>query len=284
MLKAYYTLTKPGIIYGNVLTACGGFLLASKGQVDAGLLVATMAGISLVIASACVINNLTDTNIDKKMARTKQRALASGAIPRRSAVVYAVILGLLGFSALAVYTNVLTVALGVLAIVDYVVLYAVAKRRSVHGTIVGSIAGALPATAGYTAVAGMFDLGALLIFLIMTFWQMPHFFAIAMFRLKDYRAAGIPVLPAVEGLKAAKLQIVAYVGAFLAAVVLLAAAGYAGWWYLVVMVGFGAVWLVKGLQGFTAPDDVRWARKMFGFSLLVLLAFSFMLSVDSFLP
>jgi heme o synthase len=173
--------------------------------------------------------------------------------------------------------------LGVVAMVDYLLLYAVAKRRSVYGTIVGSVAGALPITAGYTAVTGSFDVGALLLFLILALWQMPHFYAIAMFRLRDYRAADIPVLPAVDGLRAAKTQIVVYVVAFYAVVALLAALGYVGWVYLAVMTILSAMWLAKGLQGFRANDDERWARKMFGFSLIVLLAFSFLIATDSFL-
>src|SRR6266581_790040 len=96
-VKTYYRLTKPGIIYGNVLTATAGFLLASKGHVDFWRLVATIAGISLVIASACVFNNYIDRGIDKKMARTKKRALVRGIISPQTALIYAVALGLMGF-------------------------------------------------------------------------------------------------------------------------------------------------------------------------------------------
>ncbi len=161
--KAYYQLTKPGIIYGNLLNTASGFLLASKWHFGFGLLLATLGGTALVIASACVINNFLDREIDAKMARTKKRALVSGSISGPRALICASLLGLLGFVILGVRTNRLTFGLGVLALFTYVVLYGIAKRRSVHGTVVGSIAGALPPVAGYTAVTNHLDSGALIL-------------------------------------------------------------------------------------------------------------------------
>lgn len=283
-LKAYYHLTKPGIIYGNAITAVGGFLLASKGHVDVWLLLAALAGISLVIASACVVNNYIDRDIDKKMARTKKRALASGTVSARSALVYAVVLGVVGFTVLALWVNALTVVLGIIALVDYVVLYGLAKRHSVHGTAVGTIAGALPVTAGYVAVTGAFDLGALLLFIILVIWQMPHFYAIAIFRQKDYEAASIPVWPIKMGVASTKLQMMLYVGAFMVATSLLTVAGFTGYTYLAGMLLVSGWWLAKGLQGYKTQDDVRWARGMFFFSLKVLLVFSALISLETWLP
>src|SRR5665213_3492660 len=105
MLKDYYNLTKPGIIYGNALTAIGGFLLASKDHVKLGLLLTTVLGASLIIASACVFNNYIDRDIDKVMARTKKRALVKKTIPDRNALIYASGLGIIGILLLAVYVN-----------------------------------------------------------------------------------------------------------------------------------------------------------------------------------
>ncbi len=276
-------LTKPGIIYGNLLTATGGFLLASRGHISFSLLLATLTGVSLVIASACVFNNYIDRDIDKKMARTKHRALVIGTVSARSAMVYASLLGLTGFFVLGRYTNWLTVGLGLMAMFTYVILYGIAKRSSVHGTVVGSIAGALPPVAGYTAVANRLDAGALLLFVILVCWQMPHFYAIAMYRLKDYKSAGLPVLPVKKGILTTKIQIVLYVVAFIAATLSLSLLGYTGYVYSAVMGVIGLVWLWKGLQGFKATDDKRWARKMFLFSLIAITAFSLMLSINSLL-
>lgn len=283
-IKAYYWLTKPGIIYGNALTATGGFFLASKGDVDFALLLVTIAGISLIIGAACVINNYIDRGIDKKMARTKGRALVSGIIPGNVALIYAAILGTAGFATLILLTNGVTALLGFIAIFVYVVLYGIGKRRSEHGTAVGSIAGALPPVGGYTAVTGQFDGGAATLFLIMVFWQMPHFYAIAMYRFDDYKAAKLPVLPVKRGMLAAKVQIMLYVAGFVGANMLLTLSGYTGYIYLVVMTTVGVGWLWLGLKGFKAPDDRKWARKMFFFSLLVVLTLAVMLSVGAILP
>jgi protoheme IX farnesyltransferase len=284
LIKTYYQLTKPGIIYGNAITTTAGFLLASKGHIDFWLFVTLLVGISLMIASGCVFNNYIDRGIDVKMARTKKRALVSGSVTGRSALIYASVLGLTGFLILIKYTNLLTIGVGVIAFIDYVIFYGFAKRHSVHGTLVGTISGAAPIVAGYVAVTNRLDLGAALLFLIMTAWQMPHFFAIAMYRYDDYKAAGLPVWPVKKGFQSTKIQMVLYVIAFMIASVLLSAFGYAGYSYLAIMVVVSLAWLRLGLQGFKATDNSCWARRMFGFSLVTLLIFCSALAVVSFVP
>lgn len=284
MLKKYYQLTKPGIIYGNLITATGGFFLASQGVIDWRLLLSVLAGTSLVIGSACAINNYIDRNIDAKMARTKKRALVDGTISPFSALLFATILGLTGFLILVLGTNQTTVLVGLVGFIDYLVFYSIWKRRSTLGTLVGSIAGATPVVAGYTAVTASFDLGALLLFLILACWQMPHFFSIAIYRRSDYASAGLPVLPVVKGAEAAKIQILCYVLAFIAAVGLLWSFGYTGFVYLIGMSLLGLRWLWLAIQGFAVSDDVAWARGMFKFSLMVILGFSLLISLDAWLP
>ncbi len=281
MFKAYYLLIKPGIIRGNLVTAAAGFFLAAQGDIDWGLFLATMAGVSLVIASACVCNNYIDRGIDAKMMRTKTRALVSGVISGRNSMVYATVLGLAGFALLADFTNLLTAALGVLAFVVYVLLYGWSKRRAPYGTLVGSVAGALPPVAGYSAVTDRLDIAAGLLFLLLVCWQMPHFYAIAMYRLKDYQAASIPVLPAVKGLHATKIYILLYIVAFTLAAAAFTVFNYTGYAYLAVMVLTGLAWLSLGLIGFKTDNDSRWARKMFFFSLAVIMIFSVTISLDS---
>jgi protoheme IX farnesyltransferase len=257
---------------------------ANQDSFDAGLFLATLAGIALVIAAACVFNNYVDRGIDAKMARTKRRALVSGLVSGPMALTYASVLGLLGFIILAAFTNLLTVLLGGLALFMYVVAYGYFKRRSVHGTLVGTIPGALPPVAGYTAVTGRLDGGALILFLILVAWQMPHFYAIAIFRFDDYKAAGLPVLPVKRGIAAAKLQIIAYIAAFIAACALLTIFGYAGYTYLLVMTALGLYWLRLSLKGFKARDSKLWARQMFFFSLIIITALSIMLPLGAVLP
>lgn len=284
MFKTYLQLTKPGIIVGNVITAGAGFLLAAQGHIDWFVLFATLIGTALIIGAGCVANNYIDRGIDAKMGRTKSRALATGTIPATHALTFAAVLGTAGFIVLTLFTNALTVAIGAIGLFFYVVMYSIWKRRSVYGTIVGSVAGAAPITAGYTAASGTFDMGAFLVFVVLTAWQLPHFYAIAMFRLKDYRAAGLPVWPVKKGTRATKLQILWSIGIFTLAVVLLTAWGIAGFSYLVVMLVMCALWLWKGVRHFHQPNDTQWGRAMFGFSLLVILVFSFMIAVDAWLP
>jgi protoheme IX farnesyltransferase len=236
------------------------------------------------MASACVFNNYIDRGIDRKMARTRKRATATEEVTGWNALTYASILGILGFAILLVGTNLLVVLIGLVAFIDYIVLYGYTKRHSVHGTLVGTIAGAAPPVAGYCAVTDRFDLGAFIIFMIMVFWQMVHFYAIAIRRAKDYKAAGIPVLPVAKSVRETKVQMIVYTIAFIFAVIDLSLRGYAGVSFAAVMATLGLVWLYKGLKSFGIKDNVLWAKNMFLFSLVVLLSFSVMLSVGSTLP
>lgn len=258
--------------------------MAAGNNVNIGLLLAVLAGVALVIACGCVLNNYIDKNIDSKMARTKNRALVTGSITTLSAMICATILGVLGFAILIFFTNLLTVIVGLVGLIDYVILYGISKRRSVYGTIVGSISGATPVVAGYTAVTNNLDAGALCLFLIMVCWQMPHFYAIAIRRVDDYKAADIPVLPIIGGVMITKLNIVVYIIAFIGALSLLTILGYTGYSYLAVTLGFGFYWLWLAIKGFKTNDNRKWAAKVFGFSLLVLLAFSLMISISWLLP
>ncbi len=284
MLKAYYYLTKPGIIYGNLLSTSAGFFLASRGHIDLWLLLAVLAGTALGIGSGCVLNNYIDRDIDKKMARTKKRALASGTISGPSALLFATILGFLGFLILILFTNMLVVLAGLIGVIFYVILYGAAKRRSTLGTVVGTIPGAMPLVAGYLAVTNRVDSGALLLLLIMALWQLPHFYAIAIFRLKDYVAANLPVMPVKRGIKTTKRYILWCIVGYAAAIPLLTIFGHTGYTYLLVMTGISLVWLWKGWQGLQDVEDTAWARHMFKFSLIVLLTFCTMLVANSWLP
>jgi protoheme IX farnesyltransferase len=187
---------------------------------------------------------------------------------------------LVGFLILLLYTNLLTVRIGIVGLIDYVALYGFFKRRSTLGTLVGSICGATPVVAGYCAATGKFDMAALLLFLSMVCWQMPHFYAIAIYRGKDYASAGLPVLPVVKGFKAALVHILFYTVLFIGANVLLYTAGYAGYVYLAVMLIAGLWWLNWAIKGFWAADSNKWAVKMFSYSLIILMIFSVMISIN----
>jgi protoheme IX farnesyltransferase len=163
----------------------------------------------------------------------------------------------------------------------YVVVYGYFKRRSPVGTLVGTIPGALPPVAGYTAATGHLDKAAWLIFIILAAWQMAHFYSIAMYRQKDYKNAGIPVMPVVNGIARTKLSVMGYIIAFIAATTLLTAFGYTGYIYLTVMLGLGLAWLILGLRNYNSMDAVKWGKSMFLFSLTVILSLAVMLSVGA---
>ena len=236
-VKHFIQITKPGIIFGNVLSVAGGFILASKGHVDFALFLAVVIGTSLVVASGCVFNNCIDRDIDHKMERTKNRVMVQGGMSLPLALIYATLLGVAGFSLLYVQANPLS---------------------------------AFCAAVGFIVYVGFYSL-----------WQMPHSFAIAIFRFKDYSAANIPVLPVARGILAAKKQIVLYVLAFVLATLMLTLGGYAGLGYLAVAAAMGLYWLYMAWGGYKAEDDSKWARKVFGFSILTVTALSVMMGVDS---
>jgi protoheme IX farnesyltransferase len=158
------------------------------------------------------------------------------------------------------------------------------KRLSIHGTLVGSISGAAPILAGYVAVSGAFDAGAIIVFAAMFLWQMPEFYSIAIYRMKEYKAAGVPVMSVVKGKEHTRVQILFYTIAFVVSTLLLTPYGYMGYSYLGIMGLLGAYWLYLAVIGFKAGDIDAWARRMFRFSLIILLAFCAMISVGWLLP
>ena len=281
MIKQYLQVTKPGIIFGNLISVVGGFLLASKGSIDYPLFLATLVGVSLVVASGCVFNNYIDRDIDKKMERTKNRVLVKGLIAPSVTLVYATVLGIVGFALLYIAANPLAMWLAVMGFVVYVGVYSLyMKRHSVYGTLIGSLSGAAPPVIGYCAVTNEFDAGALILLAIFSLWQMPHSYAIAIFRFKDYPAANIPVLPVVKGISVAKNHITVYILAFMIATLMLTLVGYAGYKYLIVAAAVSVWWLGMALRGYKTENDSVWARKLFVFSIVAITSLSVMMSID----
>jgi protoheme IX farnesyltransferase len=284
-IKNFLLVAKPGIVFGNLISAAAGFFLASKGRGDGPLLLATLIGISLVVASGCVFNNLIDRNLDRRMLRTRNRALAQGIMSPKIAVAYATLLGLAGTALLWKATNLLAVAIVLAGLVIYVGVYSLyLKRHSVYAALIGSLAGATPPLAGYCAVTGRFDLGAVILLSVFSLWQMPHCYAIAIFRFEDYTAAAIPVLPVKQGTVVAKKHMVGYILAFMAATLMLTVGGYTGYSTFVVATGLGLSWLYMASSGSKAKDERLWARKLFIFSILTIFILSVMMSIDFTAP
>lgn len=278
----YYLLTKPGIIMGNLFTVAAGFILGSQGFIDFWLFCATLLGLAIVIASACVFNNYIDREVDQKMVRTRNRPLARGLISGRSAIVFATLLGIIGTTILLVYTNLLTAVIASIGFLIYVCLYSLWKGRTVYGTAIGSIAGAVPPVVGYCAANHQLDAGAVILFGMLILWQMPHFFSIAIYRIKDYAAGAIPVLPIKKGMHRTKVHMVIYIIAFLFSAVLLTTFHYAGYPYLIVAMALGLLWLGLCLKGFKQPNDALWARRMFRMSLILIMGICIVIPLDRF--
>lgn len=276
----YYLLTKPGIIFGNLITVAAGFLLASKGHIDLKLFFATVIGLTFLIASACVFNNYIDRPIDKKMERTKNRPLVTGLISGQHALIFGMILGIIGNVVLLLYTNLLTVTVAGVGFFVYVIIYSLWKRHTIYGTAIGSIAGAVPPVVGYCAVSNHFDLGALILFSMLVLWQMPHFFSIALYHFDDYAAAEIPVLPIKKGALRTKIHMVLYIIGFIFTAIMLTFFDYTGYVYLTVTVIIGLAWLGLCLKGFKSSNDQIWGRRMFHLSLLLITVISFIIPFD----
>jgi protoheme IX farnesyltransferase len=283
--KNYLLVTKPGIVIGNLIATAGGFLLASKGRIDSGLLLATLLGVSLMVACGCVFNNCIDKDLDRKMVRTRNRVLPRGLMSSRVASVYASLLGMAGTALLFAETNRLCVAIVLAGLTIYIGLYSLGlKRRSAYAALVGSLAGAAPPLAGYCAVSQRFDLEALILLAVFSLWQIPHAHAIAIYRRDDFAAAAIPALPLKRGLPAARKHILVCIAGFMAAALMLTVGGYTGYRFLAVAAVLNLSWLTLAWRGDPAADERRWAKRLFVFSILSITALSVMMAVDFTVP
>lgn len=278
-ISSYIALTKPGIIAGNIMPALAGFILASSSYVDLYLLFFTLFGLFCVIASACVMNNCIDVELDKKMERTQKRPLPLGIISIAEAYTFGAIVAAIGFTTLAATTNQVTVNVAAFGFVVYVFLYSFLKYVTTHSTLIGSLAGAVPPVVGYTAVTGHLDWTAFSFYMVMVAWQMPHFYAIALRRIDDYRAGDIPVYPIARGMLFTKLQILLYILPFGYFALQLESAPY----YQIGMAVTTLVWLYLAASGFKAKNTNVWARRIFLFSLIAVMVLNVTLCLSHFL-
>ena len=250
-------------------------------HIDFWLLIKTVIGVSAIIATGCVINNNFDQDIDRLMERTKNRPMAQGLISTAEALIFAFILFIIGVITLF-SINTLSLIIALIGLFFYIVVYTMLfKRNSIYGTLLGSISGSTPPVIGYVAVTGRLDLGAILLFLILTTWQMPHSYAIGIFRCDDYKNAKISLLPVKKGFAITKKHMFFYIVLFAIANVLLSLCGYSGFLYLLTSLAFSIAWLYLCLQGFKlGNEDKPWARKMFFFSIVCIIALSIMMAIN----
>lgn len=280
--KDFIAVTKPGIIRSNLIAAFAGFWLASRWDIHFGLMIMTLLGTVLVMASSCVFNNYFDRELDMKMERTSKRSLPTGRLTPKVVLWYAVALGVAGLAVLFVFSGVLAGVFGVIGMFVYVVIYTLwLKRSSTWSTSVGAISGAMPPVIGYVAVTETVDMGAWLLFALLFLWQPPHFWALGIRRVEEYRAAGYPLLPVVKGIKRTKIQMIPYIALLVPLPVLMYVYGYAGIFFLVISLLLSLVWLYLSLKGFRAKDDEAWSKKVFFFSINYLTLSLFVLVLDT---
>ncbi|UUZ89873.1 heme o synthase [Paenibacillus sp. P25] len=266
--RDFVQLAKPGIIFSNLITAFGGFWIASKWDIDWRLMLYTLIGTALVMASGRVLNNYLDRDLDIKMARTRKRATASGRVSANTVLWYGISLGVIGLSILWFGANPVAAMLGLIGLFIYVWVYtAWFKRTSVWNTVVGGFSGAVPPVIGYCAVHQNPDMGALILFGIMFLWRPPHFWALAIRRMEDYRNAGYPMLPVVKGTFQTKISMIRYVVLLVPVSMLLYVYGYVGQIYFYASVIMGLYWAFLCIKGFKAEDEELWAKKTFIYSI-----------------
>ncbi len=192
---------------------------------------------------------------------------------------------MIGFSILWFWVNAYAFLFAVIGFVVYVVFYSLwTKRTTIHQTVIGSISGASPPVIGYTAVSNEFDLAALLIFIGYALWQMPHSWAIAVYRFDDYKNAGVPILPVARSILRTKIESLIYVVLFTIVMNALFVFGYTNWLYLIVLNALCIYWFYIGVLGFKAENDQLWAKRFFLFSVILITIVSLCFSFTSTAP
>ncbi|UCZ51863.1 heme o synthase [Bacillus shivajii] len=283
--RSYLAISKTGIVMSNLITTFAGLYLAAYytgASLGSDPLTALLAllGSALIIAGSCALNNYIDRDIDPYMERTKERPSVSGELNGKQILTYGLTISLLGIIMLAM-TEIIAAVIGLAGMVTYVVLYSMwTKRTTTLNTIVGSFSGAVPPLIGWAAIDPGLHPIAWSLFLIMFIWQPPHFLALAMKRVDEYKRAGIPMLPVVAGFAMTKRQIVWYVAAIIPVSLTVAHFGVI---YTVVATILGVGWLALGLAGYKYKDDIKWAKQMFVYSLNYLtILFALMVIVHMF--
>ena len=279
LLREYLQLTKPRVVALLVFCAVIGMFLAVPGIPPWRALVFGTLGIWLASGSAAAFNHLIDERIDKLMARTARRPLATGKLKARQVLVFAAVLGVLSMVVLATQVNVLTAWLTFGGLIGYALVYtAYLKRATPQNIVIGGLAGAIPPVLGWTAVTGALHPFALQLCLIIFVWTPPHFWALAIFRRDDYARAEIPMLPVTHGVRYTRWQILLYTVLLLLVSLLPSITGHSGLIYFggAAVLGVGFLYYAFRLMN---PPDEYFAMRVFKYSVIYLMAlFAFLLA------
>ena len=291
-LRDYWDLTKPRVVALIVFTALVGMFLAVPGWPDPGTALVGaigMLGIWLAASAAAAINQLLDARIDARMSRTSWRPLVVGKVSSRQVLVFAAALTALSMTILMLWVNMITAVLTFASVIGYAVIYTVyLKHATSQNIVIGGLAGAMPPMLGWAAVTGMEGASdwayASLLVLIIFVWTPPHFWALAIFRRADYAKAAVPMLPVTHGVAHTRRQILIYSVVLVVVTLLPVAIEMSGVFYLggAAVLNLVFLWYAWKIQN---PPDEMFNMKMFGYSVVYLMAlFAFLLADHWLMP
>ena len=282
--RDYYEMTKPNVVLLLLLTALVGMCLASETWIPAQTLIIGLFGIGALSSAAAVVNHVVDHEIDSKMARTVNRPVAKGRVSSKQALMFALVLGVLGFAALDLWINRLTAVLTLAGLVGYAGIYTLfLKRATPQNIVIGGLAGAIPPLLGWTAVTGEIHAYPLLLVLIIFTWTPPHFWALAIHREKDYAKAKIPMLPVTHGVEYTKTFVLLNTVLLFLVCLLPYLAGMADLIYLVGSSALNTGFLYYAYKlKFNATEQT--AMQTFKFSIIHLMVLFVVLLLDHYIP
>ena len=282
----FYALTKPRVVQLIVFCALIGMVLAVPGwptRAELWLWLLASLGIWLVAGAAAAFNCIVEQGIDAKMKRTAWRPTAKGQLGNGQTLLFSAVLCALGSALLYIWVNPLTMWLTFATFVGYAVVYTVIlKPLTPQNIVIGGASGAMPPVLGWAATTGDVGPEALILFLIIFLWTPPHFWALALYRVEDYRKSGLPMLPVTHGNEFTRLQVLLYTVVLFPACLLPSVYGMSSWLYLIAAVGLSLAFCWYGFQLWREYSDAL-ARKTFRFSLIHLSALFAALLADHYL-
>ena len=284
ILRSYYHLCKPNVVFMMLITSLIGSLLATNGSnFNPLLILISLIGIGLCAASAAAINQVVDQKVDANMSRTSERPIPQGEISSSKAISFAIVIGLIGYAILYRYVNVLTAYLTIASLIGYAIIYTVfLKRATPQNIVIGGLAGAAPPLLGWSSITGSIDPNALLLVLIIFAWTPPHFWALAIHRKDEYAKENIPMLPVTHGISFTKLQIILYTIVMLLVSLFPYFVMMSGAFYLVSAIVLGSIflWYAFRLYG---DDSNSLAMPTFQYSIYYIFLIFLALLIDHFM-
>ena len=284
ILRSYYHLCKPNVVFMMLITSLIGSLLATNGSnFNPLLILISLIGIGLCAASAAAINQVVDQKVDANMSRTSERPIPQGEISSSKAISFAIVIGLIGYAILYIHVNVLTAYLTIASLIGYAIIYTVfLKRATPQNIVIGGLAGAAPPLLGWSSITGSIDPNALLLVLIIFAWTPPHFWALAIHRKDEYAKENIPMLPVTHGISFTKLQIILYTIIMLLVSLFPYFVMMSGAFYLVSALVLGSIFLWYAFRLYV-DDSNSLAMPTFQYSIYYIFLIFLALLIDHFM-